>query len=212
MGNGLASITSEDFPDELLLVCYNPLVAAARSRRRMDLLASTEADVAVMGSAYVAGKIDRDEFSRRRAARRERILPLRCEFHGFSQAGSDAASAQRGARPSGGNGAVGATQRHSQPGPNSKVPARRLQSELSRTLSCCNIHRTAGLPSRRSLTTSVPSSPRGSRLAAARSRVHDPRSGRSLTARDPTIFVDLERTASYGFFQHRHRDRAYSKA
>ncbi len=39
--HGLASITAPDFPDERLLVCYNPLVAAERRRKRADLLAST---------------------------------------------------------------------------------------------------------------------------------------------------------------------------
>ncbi len=43
--HSLASITSQDFPGERLLVCYNPLVAAERRRKRSDLLASTEADL-----------------------------------------------------------------------------------------------------------------------------------------------------------------------
>ena len=72
--HGLASITSEDFPDERLLVCYNPLVAAERRRKRADLLASTEADLAVMAAAYAAGKIDRDEFNRRLGTLRRRKM------------------------------------------------------------------------------------------------------------------------------------------
>lgn len=72
--HGLASITAPDFPDERLLVCYNPLVAAERRRKRADLLASTEADLAVMASAYAAGKIDRDEFNRRLGTLRRRKM------------------------------------------------------------------------------------------------------------------------------------------
>jgi len=72
--HGLAAITSQDFPDERLLVCYNPLVAAERRRKRADLLASTEADLAVMASAYAAGKIDRDEFNRRLGTLRRRKM------------------------------------------------------------------------------------------------------------------------------------------
>ncbi len=72
--HGLASITAPDFPDERLLVCYNPLVAAERRRKRADLLASTEADLAGMASAYAAGKIDRDEFNRRLGTLRRRKM------------------------------------------------------------------------------------------------------------------------------------------
>lgn len=72
--HGLASITSPDFPDERLLVCYNPLVAAERRRKRMALLTSTEADLAVMASAYAAEKIDRDEFNRRLGTLRRRKM------------------------------------------------------------------------------------------------------------------------------------------
>lgn len=39
----LAEITSEEFPDERLVVCRNPLVAAERTRKREELLAATEA-------------------------------------------------------------------------------------------------------------------------------------------------------------------------
>jgi hypothetical protein len=38
----LAEITSEDYPDERLVVCRNPLVAAERTRKREDLLQATE--------------------------------------------------------------------------------------------------------------------------------------------------------------------------
>jgi transposase len=38
----LAEITAEDYPDERLIVCRNPLVAAERARKREELLAATE--------------------------------------------------------------------------------------------------------------------------------------------------------------------------
>ena len=39
---GLAEISSEKFPDERLMVCYNPLLAEDRKRTREELLAATE--------------------------------------------------------------------------------------------------------------------------------------------------------------------------
>jgi len=41
----LASITSDDFPDERLIVCRNPDLAVARRRKRQDLLAATEREL-----------------------------------------------------------------------------------------------------------------------------------------------------------------------
>jgi hypothetical protein len=41
----LAEVTSPDFPDERLVVCRNPMLAAERARKRLDLLAATEADL-----------------------------------------------------------------------------------------------------------------------------------------------------------------------
>ena len=38
----LAEITSDDFPDERLVACFNPLLADERARKRKDLLAATE--------------------------------------------------------------------------------------------------------------------------------------------------------------------------
>jgi hypothetical protein len=38
----LAEITAEDYPDERLVVCRNPLVAADRARKREELLSATE--------------------------------------------------------------------------------------------------------------------------------------------------------------------------
>lgn len=42
----LAEITSEEFPGERLIVCRNPHLAAERQRKREDLLAATEAELA----------------------------------------------------------------------------------------------------------------------------------------------------------------------
>jgi transposase len=47
----LASITSADFPDERLIVCRNPDLAVARRRKRQDLLAATERELAVIEKA-----------------------------------------------------------------------------------------------------------------------------------------------------------------
>jgi hypothetical protein len=41
----LAEVTSPDFPDDRLVVCRNPWLAAERARKRLDLLAATEADL-----------------------------------------------------------------------------------------------------------------------------------------------------------------------
>ena len=41
----LAEVSSPDFPNERLVVCRNPLLAAERARKRLDLLAATEADL-----------------------------------------------------------------------------------------------------------------------------------------------------------------------
>ena len=38
----LAEVVSPDFPDERLIVCRNPLLAAERARKRDELLAATE--------------------------------------------------------------------------------------------------------------------------------------------------------------------------
>ena len=44
----MASITSPDFPDERLVVCRNPDLAALRSHKREELLAATEKDLAAI--------------------------------------------------------------------------------------------------------------------------------------------------------------------
>lgn len=47
----LAEVTSPEFPDERLVVCRNPLLAAERARKRRDLLAATEADLRKVAKA-----------------------------------------------------------------------------------------------------------------------------------------------------------------
>ena len=53
----MASITAPDFPGEGLVVCRNPDLAAQRTRKREDLLAATERDLAPIRAA-VARKRD----------------------------------------------------------------------------------------------------------------------------------------------------------
>ena len=48
---GMAAITSPDYPGERLIVCRNPDLARERTRKREDLLAATEADLAVIAAA-----------------------------------------------------------------------------------------------------------------------------------------------------------------
>jgi len=47
----LLELTSEHFPDERLVVCRNPLLADERARKRTELLAATEADLAKISAA-----------------------------------------------------------------------------------------------------------------------------------------------------------------
>ncbi len=47
----MASITAPDFPGERLIVCRNPDLAAERTRKRQDLLAATERDLARIRAA-----------------------------------------------------------------------------------------------------------------------------------------------------------------
>ena len=53
----LAEIRSPDYPRERLIACRNPVLAAERARKREDLLASTEADLATIGARVAAGRI-----------------------------------------------------------------------------------------------------------------------------------------------------------
>ncbi len=47
----LAEVTSELFPGERLIVCRNPLLAVERQRKRQELLAATEKDLAPIAAA-----------------------------------------------------------------------------------------------------------------------------------------------------------------
>jgi transposase len=47
----MAAVTSPDYPGERLIVCRNPDLARERTRKRQDLLAATEADLAVIAAA-----------------------------------------------------------------------------------------------------------------------------------------------------------------
>src|SRR5664280_1158406 len=53
----LAEITHPDFPDERLIACRNPALAADRARNRSALLAATEADLATIAAAVQAGRL-----------------------------------------------------------------------------------------------------------------------------------------------------------
>ncbi len=53
----LAEIASGDYPDERLVVCRNPLVAAERARKRDDLLDATEALLAPIKARVEAGTL-----------------------------------------------------------------------------------------------------------------------------------------------------------
>ena len=70
----MAAVTSPDFPGERLLVCFNPLVAAERRRKRNALLARTESDARALAAAHAAGTYDRDDFNRRRGTLRRRKM------------------------------------------------------------------------------------------------------------------------------------------
>ena len=55
--HNLAEITSPDYPGERLICCHNPVLAAERARRREDLLAATETDLAKIRAAAAAGRL-----------------------------------------------------------------------------------------------------------------------------------------------------------
>jgi hypothetical protein len=52
----LAEIAHPDYPGERLIVCKNPLLAADRARKRLELLAATERDLAVIATAIQRAK------------------------------------------------------------------------------------------------------------------------------------------------------------
>jgi hypothetical protein len=59
----MAEITSPDFPGERLVVCKNPLLAGERARKREELLAATEKDL-----ARIKARVDREKKPLRGAA------------------------------------------------------------------------------------------------------------------------------------------------
>ena len=54
----LAEFTHPDFPDERLVACRNPLLAAQRTRKRGELLAASEAALAPIVSAVASGQLE----------------------------------------------------------------------------------------------------------------------------------------------------------
>jgi transposase len=52
----LAEITSQEFPGQRLIVCRNPLLAEERARKREELLAATEAELAKIAAATQRSK------------------------------------------------------------------------------------------------------------------------------------------------------------
>ena len=70
----MASITAPDFPGERLIVCRNPDLAAERTRKRQDLLAATERDLARI-QASVARKRPAARHRRNRARGRRSDQP-----------------------------------------------------------------------------------------------------------------------------------------
>jgi Transposase DDE domain len=53
----LAEIESPDYPGERLICCRNPVLAEERARKRADLLAATEQDLAKIAAQVAAGRI-----------------------------------------------------------------------------------------------------------------------------------------------------------
>jgi hypothetical protein len=52
----LLELTSQHFPGERLVVCRNPLLAEERARKRLELLAATEADLAKIAAATLRAR------------------------------------------------------------------------------------------------------------------------------------------------------------
>lgn len=53
----LAEITHPDYPGERLIACRNPALAEERARKRAELLAATEAELAAIAAAVAAGRL-----------------------------------------------------------------------------------------------------------------------------------------------------------
>jgi len=54
---GFAEITHPDYPGERLICCHNPVLAADRARKREELLAATDKDLAKVKAAVDAGRL-----------------------------------------------------------------------------------------------------------------------------------------------------------
>ncbi len=52
-----AEIAHPDYPGERLICCHNPVLAAERARKREDLLAATETDLAKIKASVAAGRL-----------------------------------------------------------------------------------------------------------------------------------------------------------
>ena len=53
----LAQISHPDYPGERLIACRNPALAAERARKRTELLAATDADLAAIAARVAAGRL-----------------------------------------------------------------------------------------------------------------------------------------------------------
>ena len=53
----LAEISHPDYPGERLITCRNPALAAERARKRTELLAATDADLAAIAARVAAGRL-----------------------------------------------------------------------------------------------------------------------------------------------------------
>jgi hypothetical protein len=53
----LAEISHPDYPGERLIACRNPALAAERARKRTELLAATDADLAAIATRVAAGRL-----------------------------------------------------------------------------------------------------------------------------------------------------------
>ena len=53
----LAEISHPDYPGERLIACRNPALAAERARKRTELLAATDADLAAIAARVAAGRL-----------------------------------------------------------------------------------------------------------------------------------------------------------
>ena len=77
----MARVCSPDFPGEGLIVCFNPLLAAERRRKRNALLQTTEDAVRDLADLYQQGSIDRDELDRRLGAVHRRKMAMHFLLH-----------------------------------------------------------------------------------------------------------------------------------